>query len=202
MNLQVETLLKKVNLWNCGSKLVKQYSGGMKRRLSVAISLIGSPPIIYLDEPSTGLDPKSRRDLWKVINEAKSHSTVLLTTHSMEEADTLCDRLMIMGDGQIKAVGVGSYLKLHLGEGYKLAIQTSKGTELNQLEKFVEKLLPGSVMLNHVGGTTNFHVPKSVVSLSKVFTEMEQAKKQMNITTWAIVNTTLEEVFLKVCSQK
>ena len=67
----------------------------MKRRLSVAISLVGRPAVVYLDEPSTGLDPASRRDLWRTVERAKEHAAVLLTTHSMEEAEYLCDRLGI-----------------------------------------------------------------------------------------------------------
>ena len=81
--------LKSVNLHEETKKLVSQYSGGMKRRLSVACSLIGDPKLVLLDEPSTGLDPASRRQLWNVINSQKKKCALLLTTHAMEEADAL-----------------------------------------------------------------------------------------------------------------
>ena len=84
-----------VNLLNWIDSPVSSFSGGMKRRLSVAIALIGSNQVCYLDEPSTGLDPASRRTLWSVIKDAKKRSALMLTTHSMEEAEELCDRLGI-----------------------------------------------------------------------------------------------------------
>ena len=77
----------------------------MKRRLSVAISLIGDPLVAYLDEPSTGLDPSSRRLLWDVIKKAKKKTAIVLTTHSMEEAEALCDRLGIFVGGQLQCIG-------------------------------------------------------------------------------------------------
>lgn len=77
----------------------------MKRRLSVAIALIGDPLVVYLDEPSTGLDPSSRRLLWDVIKKAKKEKAVVLTTHSMEEAEILCDRLGIFVDGRLVCIG-------------------------------------------------------------------------------------------------
>jgi ABC-type multidrug transport system ATPase subunit len=80
-------------------------SGGMKRRLSVAIALMGDPLVVYLDEPSTGLDPSSRRLLWDVIKNARKDKAVVLTTHSMEEAEALCDRLGIFVGGRLQCVG-------------------------------------------------------------------------------------------------
>jgi len=77
----------------------------MKRRLSVAISFVGNPLVVYLDEPSTGLDPASRRNLWDVVKSNKAGRGIVLTTHSMEEAETLCDRLGIFVDGQLVCIG-------------------------------------------------------------------------------------------------
>lgn len=85
--------------------LALTFSGGMKRRLSVAISLIGNPLVVYLDEPSTGLDPSSRQLLWDVIKKAKKSKAIVLTTHSMEEAEVLCDRLGIFVQGKLVCVG-------------------------------------------------------------------------------------------------
>jgi len=77
----------------------------MKRRLSVAISLIGNPTVVYMDEPSTGLDPASRRLLWDVVKSQKENRAIILTTHSMEEAEVLCDRLGIFVDGRLVCIG-------------------------------------------------------------------------------------------------
>ena len=85
-------------------KRVKEFSGGMKRRLSVACSLMGNPRLVYMDEPSTGLDPASRRKLWELIVEGKKGRAIILTTHSMEEADVLCDRIGVMCRGELTEV--------------------------------------------------------------------------------------------------
>jgi len=81
---------------------VNQLSGGMKRRLSVAISLVGDPKIVYLDEPSTGLDPENRRQLWDILSGIKGKRSLVITTHSMEEADVLCQRIGIVSDGVLR----------------------------------------------------------------------------------------------------
>jgi ABC-type multidrug transport system ATPase subunit len=91
---------------------------GMKRRLSVAISLIGSPKVVYLDEPSTGLDPASRRNLWGVVQAAKAGKAVILTTHSMEEAEVLCDRLGIFINGRLVCIGNPKQLTARYGGYY------------------------------------------------------------------------------------
>ncbi|MED6166073.1 Phospholipid-transporting ATPase abca7, variant 2, partial [Stylosanthes scabra] len=103
----VEDSLKSLNLFNGGvaNKQAGKYSGGMKRRLSVAISLIGNPSVVYIDEPSTELDPASRKRLWDVIKTAKKDRPIILTTHSMEEAEALCDRLGIFVDGSLQCIG-------------------------------------------------------------------------------------------------
>ena len=90
----MERNLKAVNLDDVTleKRMSSGFSGGMQRRLSVANSIVGNPSVVYMDEPSTGLDPASRRQLWDVISRAKRDKSVVLTTHSMEEADVLCDR--------------------------------------------------------------------------------------------------------------
>lgn len=88
--------------------LAETYSGGNKRKLSVAIALLGRPPIVFLDEPSSGMDPYARRFMWKVIGDIskiKKNSSVILTTHSMEEAEALSNKLAIMVEGKIKTIG-------------------------------------------------------------------------------------------------
>jgi len=203
LQMEVDSLLKRVNLYDVRKILAKNYSGGMKRRLSVAIAMIGHPPIILLDEPSTGLDPKSRQDLWQVIHEAKRTSTMILTTHSMEEADVICDRLMIMIDGRLKCFGVSADLKSRFGEGYKLSIQTAKYYDDPELvEAFVQRILPNSILVNHLSSTRNYQVPKEIVALDRVFEAIENERERLHITDWAITNTTLEEVFLHISKDR
>jgi ABC-type multidrug transport system ATPase subunit len=104
-------------LLSVASILTGSPSAGMKRRLSVAIALIGSPSVVYLDEPSTGLDPASRNQLWKLLLQEKRGKALVLTTHSMQEAEVLCDRLGILIDGRLACIGAPKELAARLG-GY------------------------------------------------------------------------------------
>lgn len=108
---------------------VANFSGGMKRRLSVAISSIGNPRIIFMDEPTTGMDPVSRRDVWNLIMRLKRNKVIVLTTHAMEEADILSDRLAVICDGKLKCVGTPLYLKNNYGDGYRVALVCEPGNE-------------------------------------------------------------------------
>ena len=95
-------LLKKVNLQDKAKNKVKELSGGQKQRFSIATTLINNPKIVFLDEPTTGLDPQARRNLWDLIKEIRDHgATVILTTHYMDEAEQLCDRIAIIDEGKI-----------------------------------------------------------------------------------------------------
>merc|ERR1719335_1267292 len=99
-----------------------EYSGGMKRKLSLAIALIGDPPLLLLDEPSAAVDAAAKRHLWRIIKGRGRDQTVLLTTHSMEEAEALSDRLAIQVKGQLRCVGTPDHIKNTHGAGYQLEI--------------------------------------------------------------------------------
>ena len=99
---------------------VLTYSGGMKRRVSLAISAIGNPLVIFMDEPTTGMDPKTRRGVWQMIRDLKKNRSVILTTHAMEEAEVLADRIAVISEGEMKCIGTSLYLKNTYGGGYKL----------------------------------------------------------------------------------
>ena len=118
---------------------VRQLSGGMKRRLSVAISLVSDPKLIFLDEPSTGLDPENRRQLWDILSKSKGKRAVVLTTHSMEEADVLCNRIGIVNDGLLRCVGPQVRLKSLYGGGYHLYINCQKGKVMSMLKDVNKK---------------------------------------------------------------
>ena len=109
----------------------------MKRRLSIAIALVGEPSLIFLDEPSTGLDPENRRQLWDILVECRGKTAMVLTTHSMEEADVLCNRIGIISQGVLRCVGHQMRLKMLYGGGYHLYISCHKEKYLRA--KFQEK---------------------------------------------------------------
>jgi len=189
--------LASVELTAAGNKKVGKYSGGMKRRLSVAISLIGNPRVVFLDEPSTGLDPASKRTLWTVINQHKNKASMILTTHSMEEADALCDRLAMFGGGKLQTIGVSSDLKARWGSGFKLSVQ-GRAAQARMIEEFINALCPHARKLNELAGAFNFELPREGTELSEIFEGLESRKEDLGIIDWGISNTTLEEVFLKV----
>ncbi|WP_063836489.1 ATP-binding cassette domain-containing protein [Streptomyces sp. NRRL F-5635] len=113
---RAEELLEQFDLVEAADRPVKTYSGGMRRRLDLAISLITAPPVLFLDEPTVGLDPRSRRTLWGVIRELLAKgSTILLTTQYLEEADQLADRVAVIDEGRIAAQGTATELKQRIG---------------------------------------------------------------------------------------
>ncbi|RLN45763.1 hypothetical protein BBJ28_00008383, partial [Nothophytophthora sp. Chile5] len=121
----VDQKIQEVGLTEYRTKLTRGLSGGNKRKLSTAIALMGSPRIIFLDEPSTGVDPSSRRKMWDVIASvcASKESCVVLTTHSMEECEALCTRVGILVDGKLKCLGSVEHLKQKFGRGYIVEVK-------------------------------------------------------------------------------
>ncbi|CAN8254913.1 unnamed protein product [Cochlearia groenlandica] len=195
----VDESLKSVNLYHGGvaDKPAGKYSGGMKRRLSVAISLIGNPKVVYMDEPSTGLDPASRKNLWTVIKRAKQNTAIILTTHSMEEAEFLCDRLGIFVDGSLQCIGNPKELKGRYGGSYVFTMTTSSEHEQN-VEKLIQDVSPNAKKIYHIAGTQKFELPKEEVQISEVFKAVEKAKSNFTVFAWGLADTTLEDVFVKV----
>ncbi|QCD80883.1 ABC transporter A family member 7-like isoform X1 [Vigna unguiculata] len=198
----VEDSLKGLNLFHGGvaDKQVGKYSGGMKRRLSVAISLIGDPKVVYMDEPSSGLDPASRKSLWNVVKHAKQNRAIILTTHSMEEAEALCDRLGIFVNGSLQCVGNAKELKARYGGTYVLTVTTSSEHE-KDVENMVQKLTPNANKIYHLSGTQKFELPKEDVRISDVFQAVDVAKRKFSVCAWGLVDTTLEDVFIKVARE-
>lgn len=195
----VEESLRSVNLFHGGNgdKQIRRYSGGMKRRLSVAISLIGNPKVVYMDEPSTGLDPASRKSLWDVVKRAKRKGAIILTTHSMEEAEVLCDRLGIFVNGSLQCIGNPKELKGRYGGSYVLTMTTSEEHE-QEVEKLVHSFSKNAKKIYRTLGTQKFELPKKETKIAEVFQAVEKAKKMFPVVAWGLADTTLEDVFVKV----
>jgi ATP-binding cassette subfamily A (ABC1) protein 3 len=124
----VKTEIKRLDLEKYAKKRCGTYSGGNKRKLSTAIALVGSPPIILLDEPTTGMDPNARRHLWNALTELVAvGKSIVLTSHSMEECEALCTRLAIMVNGEFKSLGSAQHLKNKFGKGYTVSLCMKQG---------------------------------------------------------------------------
>uniref|UniRef100_A0A2P2KTL6 ABC transporter family protein n=1 Tax=Rhizophora mucronata TaxID=61149 RepID=A0A2P2KTL6_RHIMU len=129
IDMVAQDLLEKVKLTDSARVRTRSYSGGMKRRLSVAIALIGDPRLVILDEPTTGMDPISRRHVWDIIQDAKKGCAIVLTTHSMEEADILSDRIGIMAKGRLRCIGTSIRLKSKFGTGFVTNVSFAESTD-------------------------------------------------------------------------
>jgi len=189
------------------TKLAKNLSGGMKRKLCVAIALIGDPDVCLLDEPSAGLDPVSRRNLWNVILRTMSHRSVILTTHSMEEAEALCQRIGIMVRGQIRVLGTKQHLKNSYGSGYEVVIKLSSKVEdkmggpADAITKVVTSMFSNATVVSNNAGLITYKVPQDQMMLSKAFSELEKNKTKLNIENYSVSQPTLEQVFIRIVEQ-
>ncbi|KAI8053071.1 hypothetical protein BDF22DRAFT_733929 [Syncephalis plumigaleata] len=121
----VEEMIQMLDLAPVADRYADGYSGGNKRRLSLAMACIGHPQVLFLDEPTTGVDVGVRRKIWACIRRLKERASVVLTTHSMEEADALCDRIAVMVNGRVQAIGTPQRLKNVYGAGYKILVKTA-----------------------------------------------------------------------------
>jgi ABC-type multidrug transport system ATPase subunit len=130
----------------------------MKRRLSVAISAIGNPKIIFFDEPTTGMDPVSRRAVWELMQDLKKDKTIILTTHAMEEADILADRIAVVVDGKLKCVGSPLNLKNTYGDGYRITMVCQTGME-QEVIAMMNRIAPSNKFVDDSGGSLIFTIP-------------------------------------------
>lgn len=134
-----DQLLQQFSLADAGDRVVKSYSGGMRRRLDLAVSLLASPPVLFLDEPTTGLDPRSRSELWDVLRElVAGGTTLLLTTQYLEEADQLADNIVVIDRGRIIAEGSPLQLKQQAGRA-SLVITVGDATDLSAAQEILRR---------------------------------------------------------------
>jgi ABC-2 type transport system ATP-binding protein len=145
---RAQEALERMSLASAGDQPVKTYSGGMRRRLDLAASLIGQPPVLLLDEPTTGLDPRTRNDLWEFIEELVAEgTTVLLTTQYMEEAEHLADTIIVLDAGHVAASGTSDQLKDQLG-GNVLEVRVSDRADLDRAVSLISDLGSASPRTN------------------------------------------------------
>ena len=143
-------------------KRSKELSGGMRRRLTIAMAMCGSPHALFLDEPTTGLDPDTRQSIWQVIRRARERCTVLLTTHSMSEADALCTRLAIMSQGRLRCVGEPLHLKNKFNEGMRLRMSLQDPGRADEVTRFVkERIFPNALLAFEFGGIREYLLPQA-----------------------------------------
>jgi ABC-2 type transport system ATP-binding protein len=144
-------LIAELGLEDAGSRLVKDYSGGMRRRLDLAASLVASPPVLFLDEPTTGLDPESRNELWDLLRKlVGAGTTVILTTQYLEEADQLADDVVLLDHGKIVATGTPTQLKAQHG-GERVVVTVDVAAELAPAARALERVAAGHADIDEEG---------------------------------------------------
>ncbi|GBM91934.1 ATP-binding cassette sub-family A member 3 [Araneus ventricosus] len=200
---RVNMLIKMTDLAKHADKQTQFYSGGNKRKLSVAVALIGSPPLILLDEPTAGVDPVSRRKIWGILAQARKNTgaAILLTTHSMEESEALCNRLAIMVNGRFRCLGSIQQLKTKYGEGYTLIIKMKREDQDNAqsigaIKAHIESSLQGANLKDDHQGMLQYHVVNPSITLSRLFKFMSHMKTHFALEDYLISDTSLEQIFL------
>uniref|UniRef100_A0A672ZS52 ABC transporter domain-containing protein n=1 Tax=Sphaeramia orbicularis TaxID=375764 RepID=A0A672ZS52_9TELE len=198
----VENVLRSLLLEPHADKLVRSYSGGNKRKLSAGMALIGGPPVIFLDEPSTGMDPVARRLLWDAVTRTReSGKAIIITSHSMEECEALCTRLAVMVNGQFKCLGSPQHLKSKFGSGYTLLAKVHIEAELEDsdlllFKDFIESTFPGSQLKDEHQGMVHYHLTDKTLTWAQVFGTLEAAKEKYRIEDYCVSQISLEQVFL------
>ncbi|KAG1691215.1 ATP-binding cassette sub-family A member 3 [Nymphon striatum] len=204
----VKTLIDLVGLTQYADKKCGIYSGGNKRKLSIALAIMGTPPLVFLDEPTAGIDPVARRQVWDLLTAIKASGTsVVLTSHSMEECEALCDRLTIMVRGKLQCIGSVSHLKNKYGQGYTIYANMKlleDGHDDNRRLHIVQAIQTQIYSLSlkyHNLGILTLHVNDPRETWAHMFDVMERIKKDFQLENYAITATTLEEVFLSFARQ-
>jgi ABC-2 type transport system ATP-binding protein len=188
-----EDLLGRFGLEDAAGRQIKSFSGGMRRRLDLAASLIAQPPLIFLDEPTTGLDPRTRGQMWDTIRELVAHgSTILLTTQYLDEADQLADRIAVIDRGRKVAEGTPEQLKSSVGNS-TLQVRLASRDATGHAASIVEQVLGESPVLTPEAGGLNIALPDPNRA-ADVLIALRQA--DLSIATATVRQPTLDEVFL------
>ena len=180
------------------NKKIEAFSGGNKRKLSTALALIGDPSLIFLDEPTTGMDPGAKRQLWNIINKTRnSGRSVVMTSHSMEECEALCTKLAIMVNGEFKCLGSTQHLKNKFSKGFILTVKAGRDDDeiVEEIKRRVLIMFPSAEMKEKYLDILTFHITDNL-KWSELFAMMAQMKIEMNLADYALTQTTLEQVFL------
>lgn len=192
-------LLAEFGLTDAAGRRVMQYSGGMRRRIDIACGLVTQPEVVFLDEPTTGLDPRSRQDVWNIVEQLRdSGVTILLTTQYLEEADMLSDRIVVIDGGRVIAEGTSDELKAETGAAY-CEITPAHPAYLPRLRAKLRDMM-GAVEREESSGTVSIPAPNGPKTLAEVMRRTEAA--EIPLADIALRRPSLDEVFLALTADR
>ena len=198
---EIERLLQEMDLWHKKDYLAGKLSGGQKRKLCVAMAFVGDSKVILLDEPTSGMDTFARRHLWEMLKKYKKGRLVILTTHNMDEADFLGDRIGIMSEGKIVTCGSPIFLKKKFGDGYEMTILKQplfENDPMVEIQQMVFSSVAQSSLISDIGIELKFRLPENSTGFKDLFERIETQGTQMGVQSFGIDLNTLEDVFIKV----
>nr|XP_014344924.1 PREDICTED: uncharacterized protein LOC102366091 [Latimeria chalumnae] len=198
VKVAVNHLIHRLDLTLHAAKPIFMYSCGTKRKLSTALALIGKPQILLLDEPSSGMDPKSKRQLWKTISEeVRDKCSVVLTSHSMEECEALCTRLAIMVKGQFRCIGSLQHIKNRFGSGFSVKMHLSDSMiDVSTVTEFMQSHFPRAYLKDKHLHVLEYHLSVAAGGVADIFDLLESNKVALPIKHFSVSQTTLDEVFI------
>uniref|UniRef100_A0A1Y1MCM6 ABC transporter domain-containing protein n=1 Tax=Photinus pyralis TaxID=7054 RepID=A0A1Y1MCM6_PHOPY len=179
--------------------LASKLSGGMKRKLSIGVALCGGSKVVVCDEPTSGMDPAARKNLCDLLQAQKKDRTILLTTHYMDEADLLGDRIAIMSKGNLECCGSSFFLKKKYGTGYHLIMEKLETCDVSAVTALLQSHIPSVKVQSNIGSELSYLLPQEFSALFEgMLRDLETQSSELGVLSYGISLTTLEEVFTKV----
>lgn len=198
----MDEVASRLDLHEYMDRKVSALSGGMQRRLSIALAMLGSPRVVILDEPTTQLDPSTRRKVWECIQYFRQsyRCAIIITTHSMEEADELCDRVCIITKGRFRAIDTPQGLKDRFGNGYVLILKVVPGRRREALSYVKGNICAQAVLGNCLNDVMRIYFPRDGFDISHAFALLfnERAHTEGYITNFLLNQATLHDVFMNI----
>ncbi|XP_054702534.1 ATP-binding cassette sub-family A member 10-like isoform X2 [Grus americana] len=195
---EVQNILELLDISNVQDTQAEKLSGGQKRKLSIGIAMLGNPQVLFLDEPTAGLDPVSRHQVWSLLKEHRAGRVILFSTQFMDEADILADRKAFISHGRLKCVGSSLFLKKKWGIGYHLRIHVSESCDLENITRLVKRYIPNVIFSGHSQYELRYKLPlENVNKFPDLFSGLDSCSNQ-GIINYGVSMTTLEDVFLRL----
>lgn len=204
----VNALVGLVGLQQHVDRRIETYSGGTKRKLSIATSLIGTPALLLLDEPTCGVDPVARRKIWDLLSliRMKFHSSIVLTSHSMDECEALCSRIAIMVNGTIRCLGSTQHLRSKYGQGYSITIRLKRQAKspnyVNNLNEQLLSAIPSAKQKDFHQNLLQYHVTDPKEKWSNIFKNLNILDEMFDFEDYIVSDCSLESIFISFARQQ